>query len=91
MGALMSYLDHPLFDLVVASLRDAASHELPANIQPHDSLVEDLGFDSLTISVLALELEQRLDRSVLMSRWVENIQDPSQLTVGSLCAHLESS
>jgi acyl carrier protein len=84
---MSSQPDH--FDLVCDAILHAASHDLPSSIEPQHSLIEDLGYDSLTISVLALELESRLGRPVLLSRWVEAVDDPSGLTVQSLCEYLE--
>jgi acyl carrier protein len=80
----------PLLEVVAESIEAAAVFEVPDPILPGHSLVEDLGFDSLTITVLALEIETRLGQSILLNRWVEGVSDPSELTVGSLCAYLET-
>lgn len=76
-------------ELVHRAIRAAAQNELPEKIEHDHSFLEDLGFDSLSLSVLTLELEALLGRPVLLNRWVERAQNPSQLTVASLCEYLE--
>jgi acyl carrier protein len=76
-------------ELVHRAIRAAAQNELPDRIQSHHSFLEDLGFDSLSLSVLTLELEALLGRPVLLNRWVERASSPSKLTVESLCEYLE--
>lgn len=78
-----------LLELVRESIQAAATFELPDPVRPQHSLVDDLGFDSLRISVLTLEIEERLGHSVLLNRWVEGVTEPSELTVNSLCTYLE--
>lgn len=78
-----------VMELVRRAIRAAAQDELPAKIEAQHSFLEDLGFDSLTLSVLTLELEDRLGRPVLLNRWVEQASAPSQLTVASLCEYIE--
>lgn len=75
--------------LVRRAIRAAAQNELPDKIENGHSFLEDLGFDSLSLSVLTLELEALLGRPVLLNRWVERAQNPSELTVASLCEYLE--
>jgi acyl carrier protein len=47
--------------LVMVEIRRVVERELssPRAIQPHDRLVDDLGLDSLTLTTLAVELEDR--------------------------------
>ena len=82
---------------VVATLRStveeaiqaAANNELPSSISKSHSFLDDLGFDSLTLSVLTLELEDRMGRPIVLNRWVERASSPSELTVGSLLDYLD--
>lgn len=74
--------------MIVRAIRAAAPGELPDEIEPGHTFLEDLGFDSLTLSVLTLELEEELGRPVLLNRWVERAQSPSGLTVASLRDYL---
>ncbi len=54
-------------------------------IEPSDSLVFSLGFDSLSVANLAIALETELERPVFLSDWFARCGDPAALTVGSLC------
>lgn len=49
--------------LVMAEIRRVVELELsaPRAIQPGDRLVDDLGLDSLTLTTLAVELEDRFE------------------------------
>lgn len=77
-----------LLELVRQAIDAAATFELPDPVRPEHSLVDDLGFDSLRISALSLEIEERLGHSILLNRWVEGVTEPSELTVESLCTYL---
>lgn len=88
-GKASHFSSGEVFAMVREAIEDAANFELPGPVRPKDSLVNDLGFDSLTISLLALELEQRLGRPILLNRWVEGVNRPAQLTVASLCDYLQ--
>ncbi|RAL20542.1 hypothetical protein DL240_16000 [Lujinxingia litoralis] len=77
------------FATVEKAIRAAASNPLPETIRKDHSFLLDLGFDSLTITVLTLELEHFVGQPVLLNRWVESASNPTDLTVGSLCAYLE--
>jgi acyl carrier protein len=76
---------------VVAAIRAVARERAPARIDLDHSFVDDLGFDSMGIVVLGLALEDRFDRPVLLDEWIGRCEDPTELTVGSLCAYLEES
>lgn len=78
------------FAIVESAIRAAAPNELPERIERSHSFLEDLGFDSLTISVLTLELEDQIGEPILLNRWVEHASNPDDLTVGSLCEYLEA-
>lgn len=77
------------FSTVEKAIRAAASTPLPETIREDHSFLLDLGFDSLTITVLTLELEGYVGQPVLLNRWVESASNPTDLTVGSLCDYLD--
>ena len=81
-------MSDPLFERVVASIRAAARHPLPAEITGDRSFILDLGFDSMSIARLALALEDRLDQPVLLDDWIAGEADPAALNVDSLCRYL---
>ncbi len=66
-----------------------ATAKLPKKPKPSDSLVNDLGFDSLKIAGLALALENEFGEPLLLVDWVTRVADPSKLTVQSLCDYIE--
>jgi acyl carrier protein len=76
---------------VVAAIRAVARERAPARIEPEHSFVTDLGFDSMAIVVLGLALEDRFDRPVMLDEWIGRCEDPTELTVASLCSYLEES
>jgi acyl carrier protein len=78
-------------DGVVAAIRAVARERAPARIEPGHSFVTDLGFDSMGIVVLGLALEDRFDRPVMLDEWIGRCEDPTDLTVASLCSYLEES
>jgi acyl carrier protein len=67
---------------------DAIRSVLPAartvQLLPNDSLVLDLGLDSMKVALLALALEERLGRAILLERWISSCSDPARLSVESL-------
>jgi acyl carrier protein len=75
---------------VVAAIRASAESSLPPTIEPWQSFVVDLGFDSVAVAILAVELEEQFGVPVLLDTWVAESADPDQLTVASLCAYLSS-
>ncbi len=82
-------MSDPNFDLVVASVRAAARHPLPAIITGDDSFILDLGFDSMSIARLALALEDQFHQPILLDDWISQEVDPAGLNVASLCRYLE--
>ena len=74
---------------VLAALDVAARGGLPAPIEPGDSLVLHLGFDSMKMSLLSLALESELGCPVVLDEWIAAHNDPKELTVGSLCRFLQ--
>ena len=59
-----------------------------ATIHDEDSLVLSLGFNSLKVVTLALELERQFERPLLLNDWVGRCPDPTLLTVRSLCDYV---
>jgi acyl carrier protein len=78
-----------MFDIVVASVRAAARHPLPAHITRGASIILDLGFDSMGIARLALALEDQLHQPILLDDWIARETGAATLTVDSLCRYLE--
>jgi acyl carrier protein len=73
---------------VVSAIRKTAKNALPDAILPEHSFVSDLDFDSMSISLLGLALEDEFGCAILLSGWVERQSQPADLTVGSLVAYL---
>lgn len=73
---------------VVAATRAACKLPLPEVIHRGHGFITDLGFDSMSIARLALELEDRVQQPVLLDDWIASQPDPSALTVGSLCDYV---
>ena len=73
---------------VVSAVRKTAKNALPNSILPEHSFISDLDFDSMSISLLGLALEDEFGCAILLSGWVERQSQPADLTVGSLCAYL---
>jgi acyl carrier protein len=73
---------------VVEATRAACKLPLPEVIDRGHCFVTDLGFDSMSIARLALELEDRVQQPVLLDDWIASEPDPSALTVGSLCNYV---
>jgi acyl carrier protein len=74
---------------VIAAIRYAGGDRMPKQIRREDSLVSQLGFDSVKIAVLSLALENELGVGVVLDPWVSAHADPHELTVGSLCDYIE--
>ena len=83
--------DDAIMPGVVAAIRAAAKGALPEHVRAEHSFLLDLGFDSMSIAVLGLALEDQFDRAVLLDGWIAQHSEPAQLTVGSLCDYLRSS
>lgn len=79
-----------LLPYITRAIRNAAHGDLPPEILEEQSLVFDLGFDSLAIARLSLTLEQQLGSPILLDSWLSLHTDPVALTVGSLCAFVRS-
>jgi hypothetical protein len=73
---------------VVAAIRAVKGDEVPSVLDRSDSLVLRLGFDSMNMAVLSLELEKLVGQPIALDQWIEAHADPFDLTVGSLADHL---
>ncbi len=62
---------------------------LRSRIVPSASLLRDLGMDSLRVVELTLRLERALRRPIFLPEWIAGVDDPDDLTVGSLAEFLE--
>jgi len=74
---------------VISAIRKTAKNALPSVITGDHAFVSDLDFDSMSISMLGLALEDEFDCAILMSGWVERHSQTTSLTVRSLCEYLE--
>lgn len=77
-----------IFAGVVAGIRAATRHPLPATITGDQSFISDLGFDSMGIARLALALEDQFKRPILLDDWIAQEANPANLNVDSLCRYL---
>lgn len=74
---------------VLAAVDSAARGGLPNPVVPEHSLVLDLGFDSMKMSLLSLALETELGCAIVLDEWIGSHSDPNELTIGSLCRFLQ--
>ena len=74
---------------VLGALHVAARGGLPTPIEPGHSLVLDLGFDSMKMSLLSLALESEIGCPIVLDEWIGAHNDPKDLTVASLCRFLQ--
>jgi acyl carrier protein len=54
----------------------------------HDSLVFDLGFDSMRMAMLSIALEVEFGAVILLNDWISSVDDLDQLTVESLVGYV---
>lgn len=73
---------------VVSAIRKTAKNALPDVIKGEHSFISDLDFDSMSVSLLGLALEDEFGCAILLSGWVERHSHPESLTVRSLCEYL---
>jgi acyl carrier protein len=76
---------------VLAAIRKAGGPNVPKSIEPHDSLMLRLGFDSMKLALLSLALERELGFTIVLDGWIASHSNPYELTVGSLCRFVEES
>jgi acyl carrier protein len=78
----------PILRSVIAAIGSAAKGPMPQQIEPQQSFINDLGFDSMSLALLALALEDEFDQPILLHDWIARHADFTTLTVASLCAFL---
>ena len=79
-----------VLDKVSAAIRAASQRELPEAIAREHSLVADLSFDSMSMALLGLALEDEFHYPILLNDWIAQHTDPESLSVGSLCDYLNT-
>lgn len=77
-----------LFPAVKAALEPLVAKSLRKKILPQASILADLGLDSLKVVELTVLLEKQLGRPVFLPEWIASVDDPADLTVGSLAHFL---
>lgn len=87
--AVVRSAPNAVFDGVLRALRSTARNPLPEVIRPNHSFVLDLGFDSMTIALLSVALEDEFDCAILLDGWICEHRSPDAMTVASLCHYLE--
>jgi acyl carrier protein len=73
---------------LIECIRASARHPLPSVLRRDHSFVLDLGFDSMSIARLALEVEDRFQQTILFDEWIAQEADPASLTIDSLCRYV---
>lgn len=73
---------------VIAAIRKAAKGPLPEHIELEHRFINDLYFDSMSVALLGLGLEDEFNQAILLTGWISRHTEPSSLTVASLCAYL---
>ncbi|MFM9441646.1 acyl carrier protein [Streptomyces acidiscabies] len=76
------------FDVLVALIRDVKPSLSDSEITPEQSLVEDLGLDSLDILQLARKVNRDLGGTFDLEEW-ESESDTHRRSVGSILLHLD--
>jgi acyl carrier protein len=77
--------------LVLAKVRAAvrsAREDERLEVNPEDHLVDDLGFDSVSMASLTIALEDEFADVLLLNDWIASASSPSELTVASLVDYL---
>ena len=77
-----------LFPEVRQALQVLVPKKLRKRITPQASILADLGLDSLKGVELTMLLEKQLGRPVFLPEWIASVEDPGELTVGSLARFL---
>jgi hypothetical protein len=77
--------DDPILQKVIRAVTTAAERKDIAP-SPGDRIIDDLSFDSLQMSMLALSLERETGQTVLLNDWIVAASSLSDLTVESLAA-----
>ena len=77
-----------VFQGIVRAISATLKGRAPSSVSLDQSFVQDLGFDSMSIALLALALEDQFDCTILLDGWIAQHSHPSALTVGSLCDYV---
>jgi acyl carrier protein len=77
-----------LFPAVKQALEALVAKNLRKKITPQASILADLGLDSLKVVELTVLLEKEVGRPVFLPEWIASVDDPADLTVGSLALFL---
>jgi acyl carrier protein len=80
--------DPELFPDVRDALVALVPRKMRGRITPDASILADLGLDSLKVVELTMLLEKQLGRPVFLPEWIASVDDPADLTVGSLARFL---
>jgi acyl carrier protein len=78
--------ERSIFERTCAAIRETIL--TPREVSMKDSLVYDLGFDSMRMATLSIALEMEFDRVVLLNDWISSADDLADLTVGSLVDYM---
>ncbi|MFE6746632.1 phosphopantetheine-binding protein [Kitasatospora purpeofusca] len=81
----MSPTENADFNVLVELLKDVKSGLEGQSVTPDDSVVEDLGLDSLDLLQLARKINRRLGVDFDLDRWNETAAEHRR-TVGSILA-----
>jgi acyl carrier protein len=73
---------------VVRAIRHAGGDAVPERVEGADSLVLQLGFDSMKVALLSLSLESEFGCAIVLDDWIAGSPDPQDLTVTSLCDYV---
>ena len=83
---MMEFNESELLDTVCWAVESVC--DIPVDARPEHRLIDDLQFDSLLMTSLAVELESEFSQPILLSDWIASATDLSMLTVKSLADHL---
>ena len=76
---------------VLAKVQSALAQVLEDDdlvVLPAHHLVDDLGFDSVSMASLTIALEDEFADVLLLNDWIASASDPAELTVDSLVDYL---
>ena|ERR1700722_14307052 len=76
-----------LFQGVSHAIQECLNKKIPVML--HQRIIDDLGIDSLRIVRLAVLLENQFEIPLVLSDWMESVEDFSLLTVASLVNYLD--
>jgi acyl carrier protein len=76
-------------DKIIRAVTRTCPHG-PQRVAVGDRLVDDLGFDSIRMASLSVEVEREIGEPILLNDWVGSVGDPSLLTVASLVDYVRT-